>query len=108
VTTPPTNWTRLAVSHPAPSDGLKPVPNREADTVEFVLTYLRRWLRLDSRPTRAELIDHKHRLQAEIDQLNRRVRAEGARGNDVGALQARLERLRGEHIETRLRIDRTP
>lgn len=73
-----------------------------------MLRYLRRWIRAGSRPSRAELIDRKHRLQAEIDQLNGRIRAEEARGNDVGALRTRVERLRAEHMETRLRIDRTP
>lgn len=76
--------------------------------MELVLTYLRRWFRLTSRPTRAELIDRKHELQAEIEQLRRRIRAEGARGKDVEALQARLTRLQARHMETRLRIDRTP
>lgn len=75
---------------------------------EFVLKYLRRWFRSGGRPTRAELIDRKHQLQAEIDQLNRRIQVEQARGKDVATLQAGLERLRAQHMETRLRIDRTP
>ncbi len=73
-----------------------------------MLSYLRQWFRSNRRPTRAELIDRKHRLQAEIEQVNRRIRAEEGRGNDVGALQARVERLRADHMDTRLRIDRTP
>lgn len=68
-----------------------------------------------SAPTRQELIDHKHRLEGEIRQLNRRINA-GAVGQpggggpqeSLGTMQSRLERLRAEHLETRLRIDRTP
>ncbi len=67
-----------------------------------------------SPPTRQELIDHKHRLEGEIRQLNRRINAGavgqpgGGGGESLGAMQSRLERLRAEHLETRLRIDRTP
>ncbi len=69
---------------------------------------LRRLLGFRDQPTRAELIDRKHRLQGEIDQLNRRIRAGSQRGDDVGALQSRVSRLREEHMRTRLKIDRTP
>lgn len=73
-----------------------------------MMKFIRRRLRLDDQPTRAELIDRKHRLAGEIEQLNRRIRAGTERGDDVGSLQARVERLRHEHHQTRLRIDRTP
>lgn len=73
-----------------------------------MVRFIRRWLRLADQPTRAELIDRKHRLQGEIEQLNRRIRAGIQRGDDVSSLQARAERLRHEHHQTRLRIDRTP
>lgn len=73
-----------------------------------MVSFIRRWFGLGSQPTRAELIDRKHRLQGEIEQLNRRIRTAGERGDDVGSLQARVQRLRDEHHQTRLRIDRTP
>ncbi len=73
-----------------------------------MVKFIRRWLGAEDRPTRAELIDRKHRLQGEIEQLNRRIRAGVQRGDDVSSLQARVERLRHEHHQTRLRIDRTP
>ena len=65
--------------------------------------------------TRQELIDHKHRLEGEIRQLNRRINAGavgqpggGGGAESLGVMQSRLDRLRAEHLETRLRIDRTP
>lgn len=73
-----------------------------------MMAFIRRRFRLGHQPTRAELIDRKHRLQGEIEQLNRRIRVGVQRGDDVSSLQARAERLRHEHHETRLRIDRTP
>ena len=72
------------------------------------MSLIRCWLRLGDAPTRAELIDQKHRLQGEIEQLNRQIRAGIQQGRDVGSLQASVERLRHEHHQTRLRIDRTP
>lgn len=72
------------------------------------MRFIRRLLGLGGQPTRAELIDRKHRLQGEIDQLNRRIRAGNQRGENTASLQARVERLQHEHLETRLRIDRTP
>ncbi|MDH3301442.1 MAG: hypothetical protein OES24_13135 [Acidimicrobiia bacterium] len=73
-----------------------------------MVRFVRRWFGLDRRLSRAELIDRKHRLQGEIDQLNRRIRAGTRRGENVAPLQARVEQLRDEHHQTRLRIDRTP
>lgn len=72
------------------------------------MRFLRRLLGLADEPTRAELIDRKHRLQGEIEQLNRRIQAGNQRGENTGSLQARVEQLRHEHHQTRLRIDRTP
>jgi len=54
------------------------------------------------------LIDRKHRIEGEIRQLNRRISSGLERHEKVGHFQKQVERLRAEHLETRLRIDRTP
>ena len=58
--------------------------------------------------SRAALIDRKHRIEGEIRQLNRRISSGLERHEKVGHFQKQVERLRAEHLETRLRIDRTP
>jgi len=67
----------------------------------------RRFGRRGPEVSRQALIDRKHRLEGEIRQLNGRISAGAARGENIRALQARVDRLRSEHLETRLRIDRT-
>jgi hypothetical protein len=57
--------------------------------------------------TRAQLIDRKHALEAEIADLAAHARRIRARGGEARDLEARLERLRGLHYRTRLEIDRT-
>jgi hypothetical protein len=65
-----------------------------------------RWLRRQ-RPTRQELIDRKHHLEGEIRMLASEVAKQRARGVDVDQLEARLARMRHQHHQTRLQIDRT-
>jgi hypothetical protein len=65
-----------------------------------------RW-RKRQQPTRQDLIDRKHRLEGEIRALASEVSKLRARGADVDGIEARLARMRHEHHQTRLRIDRT-
>jgi hypothetical protein len=64
--------------------------------------------RRSSNPSRRQLIDRKHRLEGEIRMLAAEVRRLQGRGVDVGSQEAQLARLRSEHLETRLAIDRAP
>jgi hypothetical protein len=65
-----------------------------------------RWFRRQ-RPSRQDLIDHKHQLEGEIRALASEVAKQRARGLDVDQLDARLARMRQRHHQTRLKIDRT-
>ena len=65
------------------------------------------WKRRRRAPTRAELIARKHDLEGQIAGVRADVRRRRARGADASDLEAQLSRLRSEHYETRLRIDRT-
>ncbi len=68
-----------------------------------------RWLRRRSpSPTRRELIDRKHGLEGEIANLSAEVRRLHQRGADAASQENRLTRLRTEHYQTRLAIDRSP
>ena len=58
-------------------------------------------------PTRAELIERKHQLEGQIRVLAAELKRRRARGLSTGSLEARLDRLRTRHYETRLQIDRT-
>jgi len=66
-----------------------------------------RWRRRRTAPTRAQLIAQKHELEGEIGALASELRRRRSRGADIGEVEARLERLRGRHYQTRLEIDRT-
>lgn len=65
-----------------------------------------RWRR--RRPSRAELIERKHRLEGEINALTAEVRRQQRAGEATAELEASLARLRDRHYRTRLEIDRTP
>ena len=57
-------------------------------------------------PTRRQLIERKHQLEGEIRMLAAEVRRLRSRGADVASHESRLGRLRSEHHQTRLAIDR--
>lgn len=59
-------------------------------------------------PSRRQLIERKHLLAGEISSLGGEIRRLRARGIDVSSQEAQLARLRSEHHETRLAIDRAP
>jgi hypothetical protein len=58
--------------------------------------------------SRETLIERKHLLEGEITTLAAEVRRRRQRGEAVDRLEARLTKLRNEHSQTRLAIDRTP
>jgi len=60
-----------------------------------------------ARPKRQELIDRKHQLAGEIRSLTAEVNRRRARREPIGHLEQRLAKLRHDHHQTRLRIDRT-
>lgn len=64
-----------------------------------------RWRRR-RRPTRTELIDKKHTLEGEISGVAADVQRAQRLGRNTGELETRLTRLRDEHYQTRLAIDR--
>ncbi|MDJ0496371.1 MAG: hypothetical protein QNJ89_00980 [Acidimicrobiia bacterium] len=57
---------------------------------------------------RQELIDRKYQLEGEIRMLTAEIRRLRSRGIDVGRQEAQLGKLRSEHHQTRLAIDRAP
>ncbi len=61
-----------------------------------------------SRPSesRERLIERKHALEGEITTLAAEVRRLRRRGEPVDRLEVRLTRLRNDHFQTRLAIDR--
>lgn len=59
------------------------------------------------RPSRAELIERKHRLEGEINVLRAELRSRMQRGDDTAAIERRLTQAQRRHYETRLEIDRT-
>ncbi len=67
---------------------------------------MRSWWRR-RKPSRQELIDRKHHLAGEIRALTAEVERRRKRGETVVDLERRLQTLRYQHHETRLRIDRT-
>jgi hypothetical protein len=58
-------------------------------------------------PTRQELIDRKHELEGEIRSIAGEVQRQRSRGRDVAELEAQMARLRDQHHQTRMQIDRT-
>lgn len=59
------------------------------------------------RPSRAELIDRKHRLEGEINVLRSELRRRRHRGVDTSDVEHRLTQAQRHHHQTRLEIDRT-
>jgi hypothetical protein len=59
-----------------------------------------------SSASRETLIERKHVLEGEITTLASEVRRLRQRGEAVERLEARLTKLRNEHYQTRLAIDR--
>ena len=57
---------------------------------------------------RAELIELKRQIEGEINLLQLELKRKSAWGEPTGDVQARIERLRSEHYQTRLEIDRAP
>jgi hypothetical protein len=66
---------------------------------------LKRLLR-HRRPSRADLVERKRRLEGEINALRSELRRVHASGSDAAALEQRLAAIRQRHYETRLEIDR--
>ena len=64
--------------------------------------------RKSAKLSRIDLIERKHALEGEIRVLAAEVRRMRSRGIDVGSHESQLDRLRSEHHETRLAIDRAP
>ena len=66
---------------------------------------MRRWIR-GEKPTRAELIDRKHRLSGEIRAVTAALRRLEAQNGSTARLQGRLEQLQNLQYQTRQEIDR--
>ena len=58
-------------------------------------------------PSRAELVERKRQLEGTINVLAVELKERNARNEPTGTLEERLERLRNQHYQTRLQIDRT-
>ena len=63
-------------------------------------------MRFRRKPTKAELVEKKHRLEGEINVLSAEVRRRRSRGESTAETERRLERARTLHYQTRLEIDR--
>ena len=59
------------------------------------------------RSTRADLIEHKHQLEGQINALAAELRRQRRRGQATADLETRLNGLQNQHFQTRLMIDRT-
>ncbi len=58
-------------------------------------------------PTRAQLVERKHRLEGEINVLRAELRRLTRRGADTAEIERRLGQAQQLHHQTRLEIDRT-
>mgnify|MGYP001811715292 FL=1 len=58
-------------------------------------------------PTRAELVQQKYLLEGQINVVAAELKRLSRRGESTQSVEARLERLRSRHYQTRLEIDRT-
>lgn len=65
------------------------------------------WHKKRRGPSRAELVERKHQLEGTINVLAVQLKERNARNEPTDALEERLERLRNQHYQTRLQIDRT-
>jgi hypothetical protein len=59
------------------------------------------------RPSRAELVERKHRLEGEINVLRSELRRRRGRGQPTADVERRLAQAQQQHLQTRLEIDRT-